>query len=151
MKKGKLIALIGSALIICFIIADYCELFVVLNVDGARSISFRFKFQDKKTKKPLTNISIKGFYKGRNILHAYHKETGPDNIIKGSIWFGWGCKRTFFFEKPSFYKSVKDRTIEFEFSHPSYQTETMTFTVEQLKKIQTIKLTPSAVTKQRQK
>jgi len=141
MKNAILIAVIVAAFIIGFVIADYCELLLAIHKDGARSVRFHFKFQDLTNGKTLTGVTIES--PGRSVITPNKTETSSDGIIHGVVMIGWGCKQTILFEKPNFYQSMKNKNIEFTFSHPSYRTETRTFTVKELKQTQTIELTAS--------
>ena len=135
MKKA--IVIIG-VLVIGFVLVDYSELlFPVVHADGAKNVYFQFKISDLKSGNPITEVTIKSPYGKHGRERPVHGQLDRTGTIRGSVDVACSWNRTFLFRKES---SLKDRLIEFVFMHPSYQTKTKTFSVKELKEIQTIKL-----------
>ena len=137
----KKVVLILVALVIFFVVADYCELFVVVQVNGGKPVPFRFTIRDYKSGNSLTDVTITspiGENGGDRIMGSVREES--DGVFRGAVLVGYGYKGTFLFKKDT---TWKNRRIEFRFTHPSYRTETRMFLVKELAKTQTVELTPA--------
>ena len=137
MKKAILII---GVLIISFVVVDYCELlFPVVHSDGMKDVYFQFKISDLKSGNLITEVTIKSPYGEHGRERPVQRKVDRTGTIRGTVGVGWSCNSTLLFRKES---SLKDRLIEFVFMHPSYQTNTKTFSVKELKKTQIITLQP---------
>ena len=137
----KKVIVIITVLFVAFVIADYCELFVAVYVDGGKPVPFHFRLRDHKSGSYLSGVIIKSpiaYNDGDRIMKSVREES--DGVFRGAVLVGYGYRGTFLFKKDE--TPWKNQRIEFTFTHPSYRTETKTFLAKELAKTQTVELTP---------
>ncbi|HUT28465.1 MAG TPA: hypothetical protein VMX13_01640 [Sedimentisphaerales bacterium] len=157
MKKTKLIGvivLLVAALAAAFVVGDYFEVFGCINADGVGRVGCRFKFRDHRSRETLAGVTVRSYrwirtYRSsdaalieEDLRSAFENEPDGEGIVRGWIHIWVSERRTLLFEKYNSLKAGQGGPIEFVFSHPSYGTETRTFTIRQLGEIQTLELTP---------
>jgi hypothetical protein len=157
MKKtrvmGVILLLVGT-LAAAFVVGDYFEVFGCINADGVGCVGCRFKFRDRRSRKTLAGVTIRSYRWIRtcrssdaalieeDLRSAFENEPDGEGIVRGWVHIWVSERRTLLFEKYNSLKAGQGGPIEFVFRHPSYRSETRTFTIRQLAQIQTIELMP---------
>jgi hypothetical protein len=150
MKKRRLIGLvilIMSGLAAAFVIADYLELFGAVLSNGGGWIPCRFKIREQGSGKPVTGVSIRSRARMSpeltfDLSSEFTKQANAEGIVQGRVHNSFCAKRTLLFEKYFHRLLAEGDRVEFEFSHPSYRTDTRTFTVKELAEVRTVELVP---------
>ncbi len=88
--RAKKIVITIILLACAFVVADYCELLMVLNKDGARGVKYTFKLLDQNDGKPLAGVAMKAICGNREFRCYYSGQATPKGGISGYIMIPWG-------------------------------------------------------------
>lgn len=164
LNKKRCAVIAGAMLIAAVLAADYAGVFAVVHGDGGASTGFLFKCVDKVTGSPVAGVQLGCFFEGKQIPRARRPKGAPapasvggfitymrvgaegstkDGRIKGMLIYGYASTETLFFTLYDSAAESRKKSVEFVFSHPSYQKETRAYVVGHLRKDIVIELAPA--------
>ncbi len=167
LNKKRCAVIVGAMLIAAVLAgvlaADYAGMFGKVISCGFGVTGFSFKCLDKETGSPVAGVQLACFWEGKQIRTAGSPKGAPtpavampfsaymhvgaegstnDGTIKGIFTHGGGRLETRFLTLHDEAAEARKKSVEFVFSHPSYQKETRTYVVGHLKGDIVIRLAP---------